>query len=127
MTRLLPYATWTSPADADAWFERMAGIQATGLALQFVVAKPAIEHVVALQRDVDPVRVTDQKVITASTKNSIGAAIAQHVVVAVTPIDEVVALEVGLSAQEIPYPYVLEAGLEPGAPRKNPGELAVDL
>jgi [ribosomal protein S5]-alanine N-acetyltransferase len=37
VTRYLPYATWTSPADAQAWFQRMAGIQATGTALQFVV------------------------------------------------------------------------------------------
>jgi ribosomal-protein-alanine N-acetyltransferase len=38
VTALLPYATWRSMADADAWFQRMKGIQATGLALQFVVA-----------------------------------------------------------------------------------------
>jgi len=38
VTKLLPYATWTSAADGDAWFARMAGIQATGLALQLVVA-----------------------------------------------------------------------------------------
>jgi RimJ/RimL family protein N-acetyltransferase len=38
VTSLLPYATWASPADGDAWFQRMAALQATGLALQFVVA-----------------------------------------------------------------------------------------
>lgn len=37
VTALLPYATWKSMADAEAWFQRMEGIQATGLALQFVV------------------------------------------------------------------------------------------
>ena len=46
VTRLLPYATWTSPADADAWFERMAGIQATGLALQLVVADKASDRAI---------------------------------------------------------------------------------
>ena len=35
-----------------------------------------------------------------------------------------VSLEVGLSAQEIPYPYVLEAGLEPGRRLVDGGELA---
>ncbi|MGH8795772.1 MAG: GNAT family N-acetyltransferase, partial [Caldimonas sp.] len=38
VTALLPYARWASMADAQAWFERMKNIQATGLALQFVVA-----------------------------------------------------------------------------------------
>ena len=37
VTALLPYARWTSMADAEAWLQRMNGIQATGLALQFVV------------------------------------------------------------------------------------------
>jgi len=37
VTALLPYATWASMADAEAWLKRMNGIQATGLALQFVV------------------------------------------------------------------------------------------
>jgi ribosomal-protein-alanine N-acetyltransferase len=37
VTALLPYAKWESMADAEAWLKRMAGIQATGLALQFVV------------------------------------------------------------------------------------------
>ena len=38
VTALLPYATWTSMADAQAWLARMRGIEATGTALQFVVA-----------------------------------------------------------------------------------------
>ena len=37
VTRFLPYATWKTPADGNAWFERMQGIQATGTALQLVV------------------------------------------------------------------------------------------
>ena len=37
VTRFLPYPTWESMADAESWFERMAGLQATGTALQFVV------------------------------------------------------------------------------------------
>ena len=37
VTALLPYATWTSLADAEAWLERMARMQETGSALQFVV------------------------------------------------------------------------------------------
>jgi RimJ/RimL family protein N-acetyltransferase len=46
VTRLLPYATWTSMADAYAWFERMAGIQEHGLALQFVVADKASDRAI---------------------------------------------------------------------------------
>ena len=46
VTRLLPYATWTAPADADAWFERMVKIQATGLALQLVVADKASDRAI---------------------------------------------------------------------------------
>jgi RimJ/RimL family protein N-acetyltransferase len=41
VTALLPYARWESMADAEAWLQRMKGIEATGLALQFVVvSKP---------------------------------------------------------------------------------------
>lgn len=39
VTRFLPYATWTSAADGEAWLQRMANIQATGTALQFVVVE----------------------------------------------------------------------------------------
>jgi len=46
VTKLLPYATWTSAADGDAWFRRMEGIQATGLALQFVVADKASDRAI---------------------------------------------------------------------------------
>jgi ribosomal-protein-alanine N-acetyltransferase len=41
VTALLPYATWRSMADAEAWLQRMRGIQATGLGLQFVVVLKA--------------------------------------------------------------------------------------
>jgi len=37
VTALLPYARWESIADGEAWLKRMEAIQATGLALQFVV------------------------------------------------------------------------------------------
>ena len=43
VTALLPYATWNSLADGKAWFERMSGIQATGLALQFVAVNKATD------------------------------------------------------------------------------------
>ncbi len=46
VTALLPYATWTSMADAEAWFLRMKGIQATGLALQFVVTDKGTNRVI---------------------------------------------------------------------------------
>jgi RimJ/RimL family protein N-acetyltransferase len=38
VTRYLPYATWTSMSDAEAWFERISGQQAAGTTLQFVIA-----------------------------------------------------------------------------------------
>lgn len=38
VTRHLPYATWQSMADAQAWYQRMAGLQAAGNTLQFVIA-----------------------------------------------------------------------------------------
>jgi ribosomal-protein-alanine N-acetyltransferase len=37
VTALLPYPTWSSLADGEAWYQRMSSLQATGLALQFVV------------------------------------------------------------------------------------------
>jgi RimJ/RimL family protein N-acetyltransferase len=36
VTRFLPYVTWRSLADAQAWFKRMAAIQERGEAHQFV-------------------------------------------------------------------------------------------
>lgn len=41
VTRFLPYATWQSLADGQAWFERMAAMGATGAALQFVMVAKA--------------------------------------------------------------------------------------
>ena len=41
VTRHLPYATWKSMDDARAWLSRMEGIQATGTAIQFVIADRA--------------------------------------------------------------------------------------
>ena len=46
VTALLPYARWASLADADAWFKRMSAIQATGLALQFVVVSRSIGNAI---------------------------------------------------------------------------------
>ncbi|MCE9658444.1 MAG: GNAT family N-acetyltransferase [Burkholderiales bacterium] len=46
VTSMLPYATWQTPADAEAWFGRMAALQATGLALQFVVAEKASDRAI---------------------------------------------------------------------------------
>jgi ribosomal-protein-alanine N-acetyltransferase len=41
VTALLPYARWESLADGEAWLKRMEAIQATGLALQFVIVSKA--------------------------------------------------------------------------------------
>jgi RimJ/RimL family protein N-acetyltransferase len=41
-TRFLPYATWASLADAQAWYQRMVGLQAAGATLQFVVVHKAL-------------------------------------------------------------------------------------
>lgn len=46
VTKFLPYAAWQSLSDAHAWFERMAGIQATGNALQFVIAQRPSQEVI---------------------------------------------------------------------------------
>ena len=46
VTALLPYATWKTPADGEAWFKRMTDLQATGLALQFVVADKASDRAI---------------------------------------------------------------------------------
>lgn len=42
VTAMLPYATWHSRDDAEAWLRRMQGIQATGKALQLVVVSKSI-------------------------------------------------------------------------------------
>ena len=46
VTALLPYARWESMADAEAWLQRMKGIQGTGLALQFVVVSKSTESAI---------------------------------------------------------------------------------
>lgn len=45
-TRFLPYATWRTPADGSAWFERMQSLQATGTALQFVVLERSSDRAI---------------------------------------------------------------------------------
>jgi [ribosomal protein S5]-alanine N-acetyltransferase len=37
VTRFLPYATWRSMADGEAWLARMSALNATGTALQFAI------------------------------------------------------------------------------------------
>jgi hypothetical protein len=39
VTRYLPYATWRTPDDGKAWYERMRGLESTGTAVQFVVVE----------------------------------------------------------------------------------------
>lgn len=39
VTAFLPYPTWSSAADAEAWYRRMSDMQATGAALQFVIVE----------------------------------------------------------------------------------------
>jgi RimJ/RimL family protein N-acetyltransferase len=46
VTRFLPYAAWKDLADGAAWFERMAGISATGAALQFVIEEKGTGRVI---------------------------------------------------------------------------------
>jgi [ribosomal protein S5]-alanine N-acetyltransferase len=46
VTRFLPYATWQSMADAQAWYERMQALVATGTGRQLVVQHKANDHVV---------------------------------------------------------------------------------
>lgn len=41
VTRYLPYATWATPADAQAWLARMQAAQASGSTLQWVVVDKA--------------------------------------------------------------------------------------
>ena len=46
VTRMLPYATWNSMVDAEAWYKRMFDIQATGTALQFVIVEKQTQRVI---------------------------------------------------------------------------------
>ena len=47
VTRYLPYATWQSLSDGQAWFKRMAALNATGTGLQFVAVEKSTGRVVA--------------------------------------------------------------------------------
>ena len=47
VTRYLPYATWESLADGQAWFRRIEGLNASGSGLQFVVQEKTTGRVVA--------------------------------------------------------------------------------
>ena len=46
VTKHLPYPSWQSLADGQAWFERMRTLAATGTALQFVMADRATGAIV---------------------------------------------------------------------------------
>lgn len=46
VTRFLPYETWNTIADARAWYERIAGLQAEGKARQFVIVEKATGKVI---------------------------------------------------------------------------------
>jgi [ribosomal protein S5]-alanine N-acetyltransferase len=39
VTRFLPYATWQSPADAEAWLVRMRALDASGISQQLVLER----------------------------------------------------------------------------------------
>ena len=45
-TRFLPYATWRSAADGQAWFDRMAALQAAGGTAQYVIEHLALQRVI---------------------------------------------------------------------------------
>ena len=47
VTRYLPYASWQSLADGQAWCKRMAALNATGNGLQFVALEKSSRRVVA--------------------------------------------------------------------------------
>lgn len=46
VTRFLPYATWHTAADAQAWFERMNALQAAGGTAQYVIEHRALGRVI---------------------------------------------------------------------------------
>lgn len=46
VTKFLPYTSWNSIADAEAWYKRMSDIQATGTALQFVVVEKQTQRAI---------------------------------------------------------------------------------
>lgn len=46
VTRFLPYASWQTLADAEAWLKRMTTAQETGASLQFVIVEKATQRVI---------------------------------------------------------------------------------
>jgi ribosomal-protein-alanine N-acetyltransferase len=46
VTRFLPYATWKSESDGQAWLDRMNGLSAAGTARQLVVARRSDSKVI---------------------------------------------------------------------------------
>ncbi|MEQ1597486.1 MAG: GNAT family protein [Casimicrobium sp.] len=46
VTQFLPYETWRSMSDAEAWLQRVEKSQATGTALQFVIAEKATDQAI---------------------------------------------------------------------------------
>lgn len=46
VTRFLPYKTWSSPADAQAWLERMEAGRIAGTWLQFVIVLQSTQRVI---------------------------------------------------------------------------------
>jgi RimJ/RimL family protein N-acetyltransferase len=46
VTRFLPYATWRSEADGQAWYQRMLDFMHEGNTLQFVIVEKATKRVI---------------------------------------------------------------------------------
>jgi [ribosomal protein S5]-alanine N-acetyltransferase len=46
VTQFLPYETWRSMIDAEAWLQRVEKSQATGTALQFVIAEKTTDQAI---------------------------------------------------------------------------------
>jgi RimJ/RimL family protein N-acetyltransferase len=46
VTRYLPYPRWASPADGEAWFDRMTGQESAGAARQFVIEHRELGRVI---------------------------------------------------------------------------------
>ena len=46
VTQFLPYDTWRAMSDAEAWLGRVEKSQATGTALQFVIAENATDYAI---------------------------------------------------------------------------------
>jgi len=46
VTQFLPYETWSTIADAEAWLQRVEKSQASGTALQFVIVDKATDQAI---------------------------------------------------------------------------------